>query len=81
MTKATLMARIEAVRVEGRRGVNLTVRLSGPERDRLHQVAAGVGLPASVLARLLLLDGLDELEGGGEAGAAVEAGRGRRRRK
>jgi hypothetical protein len=64
MTRDKLTAKIDAAKAEQRRSVNLTVRLSEAERDRLQRVAAEVGLPAAVLARVLLLDGLDEVEVG-----------------
>jgi len=63
MTRATLLSLIEKQRTAPRRDHPLSLRLNGGELRRLKTAAKRHGIPAATLARLLLVAGLEDLEG------------------
>lgn len=63
MTRETLQALLDAEKSQPKRERPLSLRLSDQEHALLHEVAKGEGLPPATLARVLIIHGLQELEG------------------
>lgn len=66
MTRARLAEAIRTTREGLKRDAQVLIRLTEAERDRLRAVAEQHGLAPAVLARVLVLEGLEELSGGSE---------------
>ncbi|MFI5166275.1 MAG: hypothetical protein ACHQQS_06635 [Thermoanaerobaculales bacterium] len=63
MTRERLLAALDDVKAHARRDKPLSLRLSAVELKRLKKAARAQRVPYATLARVLLLGGLDELEG------------------
>ncbi len=63
MTKERLMVALDSLRSATRRDKPLSIRLSAEELARLRRAAKGQRVPAATLARVLLVSGLEDLEG------------------
>lgn len=64
MTRETVEAMLARERSTPRRDTQVVIRFSAEERERLLTTAQRQGVPAATLARVLILAGLDDLEGG-----------------
>lgn len=70
MTKEKVLEAVLEASLRSRRERMLSVRLSTDEHARLFLVATEQGVPAATLARLLIVHGLDDLQGSKKEGGS-----------
>jgi predicted DNA-binding protein len=66
MTRERLMVALDVLRSATRRDKPLSLRLSAEELRRLQNVARAQRVPVATLARVLVVTGLEGLEGNGK---------------
>ena len=66
MTRERLLAAISAEKAQATRDSSMSFRLTADELRRLQRTAKAQGLPASTLARILVMTGVDDLEAKGK---------------